>query len=136
LANILKINEEELISLKELLKLESDNLKGLAGELILNYHLQMVLGTLGEKGAFALSNTGEYHYDPGYRVKLADTVGSGDACSAGFIHQVLQGKSLEEAVKFGNATGAKVAATIGGTQPVSKKEIEAFRLEKHERIEM
>lgn len=136
LTNILKINEEELISLKEFFKLESDTLKDLAGELILKYHLQMVLGTLGEKGAFVLSNTGEYHYDPGYRVKLADTVGSGDACSAGFIHQLLQGKSLEESLKFGNATGAKVATTIGGTQPVSKEEIEAFRLEKHERTEM
>jgi fructokinase len=136
LTNILKINDEELISLKELLKLESDNLKDLAGELILNYHLQIVLGTLGEKGAFVLSNTGEYHYDPGYRVKLGDTVGSGDACSAGFIHQLLHGKPLEEALKFGNATGAKVATTIGGTQPVSKEEIEAFLLENHERIEM
>ena len=95
----------------------------------------MVLGTLGEKGAFVLSDTGEYHHDPGYRVTLADTVGSGDACSAGFIHQLLQGKSPEEALKFGNATGAKVATTIGGTQPVSKKEIEAFQREKHERIE-
>ncbi|WP_339740521.1 carbohydrate kinase [uncultured Sunxiuqinia sp.] len=135
LTHILKINDEELIRLKELLKLESDTLKGLAGELILDYHLQMVLGTLGEKGAFVLSDTGEYHHDPGYRVTLADTVGSGDACSAGFIHQLLQGKSPEEALKFGNATGAKVATTIGGTQPVSKKEIEAFQREKHERIE-
>ncbi|KOH46580.1 hypothetical protein NC99_05570 [Sunxiuqinia dokdonensis] len=136
LTDILKINDEELISLKEFLKLESDTLKDLAGELILNYHLQLVLGTLGEKGAFVLSNTGEYHYDPGYRVKLGDTVGSGDACSAGFIHQLLQGKSLEEALKFGNATGAKVATTIGGTQPVSEEEIETFRQKKHERIEM
>ncbi len=136
LTNILKINDEELISLKELLKLESDTLKGMAGELILNYHLQMVLGTLGEKGAFVLSNAGEYHYDPGYRITLADTVGAGDACSAGFIHQLLQGKPLEEALKFGNATGAMVATTLGGTQPVSKEEIETFRREKHERINM
>ena len=136
LTDILKINDEELISLKELLKLESDSLKDLAGELILNYHLQMVLGTLGEKGAFVLSNTGEYHYDPGYRVKLGDTVGSGDACSAGFIHQLLQGQSLEEALKFGNATGAMVATTLGGTQALTKEEITAFRQEKHERIEM
>ncbi|MGQ7869590.1 carbohydrate kinase family protein [Sunxiuqinia sp. sy24] len=134
LTHILKINDEELWALKELLKLQANSLKGLAGELIENFELKTVLATLGEKGAFVLSNTGEYHYDPGYRIQLADTVGSGDACSAGFIHRLINGHSLEEALQFGNATGALVASTQGGTQFISKETIEAFRQEKHERI--
>ncbi|WP_430974457.1 carbohydrate kinase family protein [Sunxiuqinia rutila] len=134
LTHILKINDEELVTLKELLQLKPDSLKELAGELIQDYQLQTVLATLGENGAFVLSNTGEFHYDPGYRIQLSDTVGSGDACSAGFIHRLINGHSLKEALQFGNATGALVASTQGGTQFISKEAIEAFRLEKHERL--
>ncbi|MEN6456005.1 MAG: PfkB family carbohydrate kinase, partial [Prolixibacteraceae bacterium] len=72
--------------------------------------------------------------DPGYRVNVVDTVGAGDACSAGFMHYYLNRHSPEESLKFGNATGALVTATKGGTQVVTKEEIVRLMREKHERI--
>jgi len=44
-------------------------------------------------------------YVPGYEINVVDTCGSGDAFSAGFIHEQLRGKSLAECCQLGNALG-------------------------------
>ncbi len=134
LADILKLNDEELFVLKGILELKGHSLKELCAEIIEQYQLELALVTLGEKGAFTLSKTGEYHYDPGYRIELKDTIGSGDACSAGFMHSYLNGKSLNDSLKFGNAAGAIVATTSGGTKKITKEDIIQFLNEKHNRI--
>ncbi|MGV8136213.1 MAG: carbohydrate kinase [Mangrovibacterium sp.] len=134
LATILKINDQELLALKEMFNLSGNSLQELSQELVSRYHLTLALVTLGEKGAFVMTNKGHYSYDPGYRVNVVDTVGAGDACSAGFMHYYLNRHSPEESLKFGNATGALVAATKGGTQVVTKEEIVRLMREKHERI--
>ena len=136
MATILKINDEELFAVKSLIGLNSDTLKDLAQELIEQYQLKVALVTLGEKGAFVLDASGQYFYDAGYQVKLIDTVGAGDACSAGFIHYYLNGKSLQESLCFGNATGAMVATTEGATQSISKSEILSFIEESCERLSL
>ncbi len=133
-ANILKINDEELLALKGMFSLSGNSFQELSQELISKYRLTLALVTLGEKGAFIMTNNGDYFYDPGYEVNVVDTVGAGDACSAGFMHYYLNQHSPEESLKFGNATGALVAATKGGTQTVTKEEIIRFMHEKHERI--
>lgn len=134
LADILKINDDELLTLKEMFHLSGNSLRELARELIVRYKLKLALVTLGDKGAFILTNEDLHSYDPGYRVDVVDTVGAGDACSAGFMHYYLNQHSPEQSLKFGNATGALVAATKGGTQVVTKEEIIRFMHEKHERI--
>lgn len=134
LSNILKLNDEELISLKYMTRLRGKTFRELSSEIIDRFNLEVILVTLGDKGAFVVSNDGQYHYDPGYKVKLADTIGSGDAFSAGFMHSYLNGKSNEESLKFGNATGALVATTKGGTHPFTKKEIIHFMKQEQERI--
>ncbi|MEN6454076.1 MAG: carbohydrate kinase, partial [Prolixibacteraceae bacterium] len=85
LATILKINDQELITLKEMFNLSGNSLQELSQELVSRHHLTLALVTLGEKGAFVMTNKGHYSYDPGYRVNVVDTVGAGDACSAGFM---------------------------------------------------
>ncbi|MGQ8338442.1 carbohydrate kinase family protein [Sunxiuqinia sp. A32] len=131
LTNILKINDDELIALKDMLGLKKEVLRDMAQEMLEKFDkLEIILVTLGSKGAFVLSADGEYFYDPGYKVKLADTVGSGDACSAGFVHSYLKGRSLAESLKLGNAAGAMVASMNGATQPISKDEIIAFMEQK------
>lgn len=133
LCDVVKLNDEELISLKSMLKLKGKTLRELAIEIMNNYQIELVLITLGEKGAFVVSNDGQYHYEAGYKINLKDTIGSGDAFSAGFIHNYLNGESLEESLKFGNATGAIVAESKGGTHPVTKNEIIYFMKQEHER---
>ncbi len=135
LANILKINDDELLTLKAMFLLEGNSLKDVVAQLIEKFDLNLALVTLGEKGAFALTRKGKYHYDPGYKIDLADTVGSGDAFSAGFMHYYLDQRPLKESLKFGNAAGAIVATTKGGTQPISKEDIIQFMEASHKRVE-
>lgn len=133
MANILKTNDEELKITKELLGLKGENLKDLAREVIEKYDLDMVLCTLGSHGAFCLTCDLSFHYDPGYQVVLGDTVGAGDAFSAGFVHYYMNGFPIGEALQFGNASGALVATTTGATSPISKEEILEFISGKHPR---
>lgn len=126
MADILKTNDSELLITKEMLGLQNQKLKDLARETIEKYKLNILLCTLGENGAFCLTKEGDFFYDPGYQISLVDTVGSGDAFSAGFVHFYMNGYSIQEALQFGNAAGAKIATTIGATSPVSKDEILEF----------
>jgi len=133
MANILKTNDEELLITKELLGLKNENLLDLAKEVAEKYHLEILLCTLGENGAFCITCDDVFYYDPGYQISLVDTVGSGDAFSAGFVHYYMNGHSIDEALRFGNAAGAMVATTTGATTPIPKGEILNFMLYPHKR---
>jgi fructokinase len=122
-ANILRVKENELYLLKNEIGLFEYESKALAAELINEYQLNVVLVTRGKQGAFALDREGSYIEDRGYVIDLLDTVGSGVAFSAGFIHIYLEEKNLEAALRFGNASGALTSETHGATIPISKKQI-------------
>lgn len=133
MTNILKTNDEELLITKELLNLTHENLKDLAQETIEKYNIDIILCTLGSNGAFCLTNEDIFYYDAGYQISLGDTVGSGDAFSAGFVHYYMNGYPIDEALRFGNAAGAMVATTTGATSPISKEEILNFMIIPHNR---
>ena len=79
-----------------------------------------------------MSTSGEKVYVPGYKVKLADSIGSGDAFSAGFIYKLLRDASTEEAVQFGNILGALVATKKGATAQVTLDMMDLFANQKAE----
>ncbi|MDP2891163.1 MAG: PfkB family carbohydrate kinase [Bacteroidota bacterium] len=133
MANILKTNDEELLITKELLGLKHSNLKDLAKEALETFDLEIILCTLGSNGAFCLTKDDVFYYDPGYQISLGDTVGSGDAFSAGFVHYYMNGQPIDEALRFGNAAGAMIATTTGATAPVSKEQILDFMIIPHNR---
>lgn len=81
------------------------------------YHLDAVVLTRGANGAALLNDSGLYEHS-GYRVQVADTVGSGDAFLAGFLSQWLGGASPLECLSFACATGALVASLPGGTPDI------------------
>ena len=126
MANILKANDEELLIIRDLLGLKNENLHDLAKEALETFKLDIILCTLGSNGAFCLTKDEVFYYDPGYQITLGDTVGSGDAFSAGFIHYFMNGQPIDEALRFGNAAGAMVATTTGATSPISKEQIIGF----------
>jgi fructokinase len=123
IANILRVKENELYQLKNELGLFEYESQGLAQELINEYNLDIVLVTQSKAGAFALDKEGRFFEDAGYVIDLVDTVGSGAAFSAGFLHIYLEEKNLEAALQFGNAAGALTAETHGATIPISKHQI-------------
>lgn len=122
-ANVLRVKESELYLLKNELSLFEYESRALAQELISEYNLDIVLVTRSKAGAFLMDKEGNFFEDRGYVIDLVDTVGSGTAFSAGFLHKYLEDKDPEAALQFGNAAGALTAETHGATIPISKKQI-------------
>lgn len=125
-ANILKLNLQEAHYLAELFEISLASLPEFCAEMTEEWSLSSCLVTLGEHGAFAASAEGTKVYVPGYEVRAVDTCGSGDAFSAGFLHEHLRGASLAESCRVGNAFGAMVAMQRGATEPISPEEVRQF----------
>jgi len=134
-ADILKLNEEEAQYLTRLFSLEVHALPEFCERIIQDWLLQCCVVTLGERGALAMAADGKPVYVPGFQVKVMDPVGSGDAFTAGFITQYSQARRIEDACRYGNALGAMVAATAGGTTPIPPGEIDEFLRGSHARVE-
>lgn len=74
-----------------------------------------VIITLGSQGAFC-STGDETFWSKPLKVKAIDTVAAGDAFNGALAVALAEGKSLQEAVLWGNVAGA-LAVTKRGAQP-------------------
>jgi fructokinase len=83
---------------------------------------QAVCVTRGSKGC-ALLLAGQYLELPGYRVKVADTVGAGDAFAAALVHGIQAGWPAREVGDFANRLGALVASRPGGVPAWTASEL-------------
>lgn len=133
-ANILKLNNDEVHQLENILGITPDSYSAFCEKMLAEFNLDYVLVTFGERGAFAKSSNGEEVYTPGYKIKLADSLGSGDAFSAAFVHSILNDSSMHAACELGNALGALVATKHGATAVIAKKQIAAFLQSPAERV--
>jgi len=133
-ADALKLNEEEAHEVGEMLGIRHRTLTEFCRTTTEKWNLRFCLVTLGAEGTFGVSADGDQAYAAGYRVELADSLGSGDAFSAGFVHKILREASLAEAVAFGNVLGAVVATQTGATAPIGADDIDTFLEQRIERI--
>ncbi|MGB8730935.1 MAG: PfkB family carbohydrate kinase, partial [Candidatus Sulfotelmatobacter sp.] len=78
------------------------------------YDLKLVCITRGTNGSLLVS-ANERAEHPGFRVKVADTVGAGDAFTAALVHGYLREAPLDQINETANRVGAWVASQIGGT---------------------
>ncbi len=124
-ADLVKLNDAEAVRLRELFGLRGKSAPAIAREVRRRWSLDVCVVTRGEKGAFAVTRDEEVEVS-GWKVDVVDTIGSGDAFSAAFLHGWLRGRSLEDCVFFGNALGALVARTKGAMTPISADEIRRF----------
>lgn len=133
-ADVLKLNEDEARELGKMLDISHDSIPGFCTQMMDMWSVKQCLVTMGEKGAFAASADGRQVYVPGYKVELADSLGSGDAFTAGFVHKTLRGADFAAACEFGNVIGAIVATQTGATAAVSRLDIDRFLQEDIERV--
>lgn len=133
-SDILKLNSDEVNLLMNLLGYPAITLPDFCEKMIATWDLKFCIVTMAGEGAFVQSAQGDAVYAPGFEIILVDSLGSGDAFSAGFIHQILQGAPLKEAVVFGNKLGAKVATQKGATVPIEISELAIFDQGTHNRI--
>ena len=118
LASVVKLNQEELPRVAELLGLKAGNgADELASRLRCDYDLEAVVLTRGADGTRLMSATGAsearvpvFDREPG-----ADSVGAGDACSAGLLVGLLLGWPPARTVELANTAGAYVASRRGAT---------------------
>jgi fructokinase len=121
-ANILKLNEDEADFLANMLGAPDKELDHFCAFMLKEWKLQYIVVTLGKFGVYARSAEQEA-YVPGYNLSTVDTVGAGDAFSAGFLHRLLADDSIKKACEFGNALGALTTTTTGGTAIVRQEKI-------------
>src|SRR5882724_4546616 len=82
---------------------------------------RLVCITRGASGS-VLVTADSHHEHPGFPVKVADTVGAGDAFTAALVHHALRGSSLATMNIAANRMGAWVASQEGAT-PAADPEI-------------
>ena len=75
-----------------------------------------VVVTCGEKGGYVASKDKLFHYDA-IHAELVDDTGAGDCFMAGFLHGVLDGRSLEECAQKGALVASKIIQRMGAELP-------------------
>ena len=112
-ADILKLSEEELPVVASF-----DALTGTISEqlnqLLLKRDLKYILYTLGSKGSIIIGRD-EYSFLDAPKVKVADTVGAGDAFAAVFTAGLLLGKPLSVIHREATEIAAWVCSQKGAT---------------------
>lgn len=116
MANVLKINEEELVRVAELLDITDVGERLVCQRLMDNYDLKIVVLTRGENGSFVFSKNGSSFLDTP-KVKVADTVGAGDSFTGAFVAGLLNGDDIAKAHKRAVEVSAYVC-TQKGAMPV------------------
>ncbi|AGF54456.1 MULTISPECIES: sugar kinase [Clostridium] len=81
-----------------------------------DYGIGKVIVKKGAKGALGSDGKNIYEVDAIKPKALVDTVGAGDGFAAGFLTSLVQGKTLEECVKFANAVGSLVVGVEGDNE--------------------
>jgi fructokinase len=114
LATVVKLNHEELPRIMHLFELEHRSEEDSARRLLSLYALKLVCITRGNDGSLLVS-ADESNEHPGFKVKVADTVGAGDAFTAALVHGYLRGTSLAQINETANRVGAWVASQSGAT---------------------
>lgn len=110
--NILKINDEELVTVSRMFGYPGIDLQDKCWILLGKYNLKMLILTCGINGSY-VSTPGNVSFQPTPKVEVADTVGAGDSFTAAFISSVLKGKSVSEAHSLAVRTSAFVCTEKG-----------------------
>ena len=113
LADVLKLNDQELPVLAGMFGIAGDDRAAMAG-LARRFDLAMVALTRGEGGSLLMADDG-WSECPGLKVEVADTIGAGDAFTAALVVGRLEGRPLEEVNRHANAIAAFVCSRPGGT---------------------
>ena len=114
--NILKINDEELVTVSRMFGYPGIDLQDKCWILLAKYNLKMLILTCGVNGSYVFT-PGSISFVETPKVVVADTVGAGDSFTATFVASILKGKSVREAHELAVKVSAYVC-TQNGAMPV------------------
>lgn len=111
LANVLKLNDQELPILAKLLDLPGSSKEQLSG-LLHRYDLNLVACTCGADGS-VLYDGSVWSEHPGFAAEVKDTVGAGDSFTAAITLGMLSGWPLDKISQLANEVAAYVCSCDG-----------------------
>lgn len=119
MANVLKINDEELEIVKAMFGLEGEGTAASCHRLIENFGLKMLVLTGGSvfSSIYTLEGVSTL---PTPKVNVIDSVGAGDSFSGALTGALLAGKSIAEAHRIAVDTAAYVCTCSGAWTPPRK----------------
>ena len=125
LVDIITPNETEAEKLTGV-RVENDDDAARAAKVLHDKGIGTVIITLGSRGVWASVN-GEGRRVPGFKVKAIDTIAAGDTFNGALVTAQLEGKRMDDAIRFAHAAAA-IAVTRKGAQPSVpwRKEIDEF----------
>ncbi|RMA82050.1 MULTISPECIES: ribokinase [Enterobacter] len=125
LVDIITPNETEAEKLTGFC-VENDDDAARAARALHDKGIGTVIITLGSRGVWASVN-GEGRRVPGFKVKAIDTIAAGDTFNGALVTALLEGKRMDDAIRFAHAAAA-IAVTRKGAQPSVpwRKEIDEF----------
>lgn len=126
LANVLKVNQAELLELGGMFGIRSNSTAELPGALAGAFDLEVVACTLGSEGSILYCD-GETRRHPGVAAEVANSVGAGDAFTAVLAIGLLTGQPLDEINRCANEAAAFVCSKSGATPVLPPEFLHAAR---------
>lgn len=118
--NVLKINDEELVTVSRMFGYPGIDLQDKCWILLGKYNLKMLILTCGINGSYVFT-PGKVSFQPTPHVEVADTVGAGDSFTAAFIASIVKGKSIAEAHRTAVDVSAFVCTQNGAMSILPQK---------------
>jgi fructokinase len=125
-ANIVKVNHEELPRIVEMFGEKFNGENESACWLAREFGMKLVCVTRGHRGSLLVCGD-KIDEHPGFTVKVADTVGAGDAFTAALVHHWLRKALLPEINLAANRLGAWVASQEGAMPTADESVLSAIR---------
>lgn len=116
-ADLVKVNGAELLEIGRWQNLSGNEKKGIAQELMGRYNIAVLVVTEGADGAWLMAGD-DFFQASASPVKVADTVGAGDAFFATLLAGRENGLGWQECLKQATERGGYVASQHGATPPM------------------
>jgi fructokinase len=122
-ADIVKLNEQELIQVSFLFHLGAGTAEGIARRLLQACDLKLVCITRADRGSLLVSREQTVEH-AGFPVRVADAVGAGDAFTACLAHHYVRGNPLQQISEAANRFASWVATQRGATPPITSSQLQ------------
>ena len=131
--DIIKPNETEIQILSGKQTKTTDDIISAANELI-NKGVKVVIVTLGEKGSLVVAKNYAKRFNS-LNVKAIDTTAAGDSFTAALAKSLLEGKNIEDSIKYSHLVSSIVVTKKGAQTSIpSQSEVDMY-IKEHGGIE-
>jgi fructokinase len=127
-ADIVKLNDHELIQVSCLFELGTGSPEFLAHRLLQDFDLEIVCITRAERGSLLVSREQTIEHT-GFPVTVADAIGAGDAFTACLAHHYVRGNPLQQISEAANRFASWVATQRGATPPITPDQLQKILTE-------